>query len=776
MNRAQYTSIFDDLNYRSALQYADVAQRVLYESEAKAINEIQKGILEISQKEIPFDVFICYKETDLDGRRTQDSVLAQDLYYQLKQEGFKVFFSRITLEDKLGTAYEPYIFAALNSAKVMVVVGTKPEFFNAVWVKNEWSRYLALIKQGQKKVLIPAYKDMNPYDLPEEFSHLQAQDMSKLGFMQDLIRGINKLAKTPTPQATVVKETKVVQGTGANVDSLLKRVFMFLEDGDWSSANEYCEKVLDIDPECARAYLGKLMVERKVKLPAELGEGEELFDASNQYAKIKRFGDKVLLQELEGYLKTIQDRIKEKELAQIYQQASRLMDEARRVVGSAEKAAELFRSLPGYRDADARAEQCVELARELAYDDALSMFQNAYNIPQYKDVMQRFERLKDYKKSFEMVKKCEERLAELEQRKAADEAAKAEMRKTYDLAGAEISRAKSATDEEEKLSHYREALKILETIHGYSKTREAINHCFVKISVIEEDRKERAQKAAEEARRKKAKKIKIIASLVVLAVICLVVGFAIVWNYVIAPASDYKKAVALLEEGKYFEAWAAFAELGDYENVAEKRNEIKNFLLKNCKPGDYILFGSYEQDAQSSNGAEPLEWLVLDVQDGKALVITKHIIDEMAYSDYVGGVQWNGCFLRKWLNDQFLNTTFSEAELKVIPTVLMEIDMNENYKNDSSYQVWGTGDPTLDRVFLLSIEEYERYFLSASEAICTPVENVDHTSWWLRTRGKGQRYAATVDAKTGKLSHAGEYVSDVHALRPAMWIDLTAIQ
>ena len=196
VNRAQFTSIFDDDNYKSALHYADSYQKELYEDEAKAINEIQKGILAISQKEEPFDVFICYKETDNSGRRTQDSVLANDLYHQLTQEGFKVFFSRITLEDKLGTAYEPYIFAALNSAKVMVVLGTKPEYFNAVWVKNEWSRYLSLVKNSNgKKMLIPAYKDMDPYDLPEEFSHLQAQDMSKLGFMQDLIRGIKKIAK-----------------------------------------------------------------------------------------------------------------------------------------------------------------------------------------------------------------------------------------------------------------------------------------------------------------------------------------------------------------------------------------------------------------------------------------------------------------------------------------------------------------------------------------------------------------------------------------------------
>lgn len=118
VNRAQFTSIFDDDNYKSALQYADSYQRSLYEAEAKAINEIQKGILAISQQEEPFDVFICYKESDNNGRRTPDSVLANDLYHQLTQEGFKVFFARITLEDKLGSAYEPYIFAALNSANV----------------------------------------------------------------------------------------------------------------------------------------------------------------------------------------------------------------------------------------------------------------------------------------------------------------------------------------------------------------------------------------------------------------------------------------------------------------------------------------------------------------------------------------------------------------------------------------------------------------------------------------------------------------------------------
>ncbi len=327
VNRTQFTSIFDDEDYKSALQHADGYQRSLYEKEASAINEIQKGILAISQKEKPFDVFICYKETDANGRRTPDSVLANDLYHQLTLEGFKVFFARITLEDKLGTAYEPYIFAALNSAKVMVVLGTKPENFNAVWVKNEWSRYLSLVKaSGGKKVLIPAYRDMDPYDLPEEFSHLMAQDMSKLGFMQDLIRGIKKIARADEPKATV-KETVVV-GSAANVAPLLKRAFMFLEDGEWSRADDFCEQVLNQDPENAQAYLGKLMAELRVHRQVDLADCEQPFDRSNNYQKAVRFGDAALSSALRGYIDHINERNENARLTGIYNNAVSAMKSA----------------------------------------------------------------------------------------------------------------------------------------------------------------------------------------------------------------------------------------------------------------------------------------------------------------------------------------------------------------------------------------------------------------------------------------------------------------
>lgn len=350
VNRAQYTSVFDDDNYKSALNYADGMQKAVYQAEAKAINDIQKGILAVSQNEEPFDVFICYKETDENGRRTPDSVLANDLYYQLTQEGFKVFFARITLEDKLGTAYEPYIFAALNSAKVMVVVGTKPQYFNAVWVRNEWSRYLALIKNGAKKILIPAYKDMDPYDLPEEFSHLQAQDMSKLGFMQDLVRGIKKLTAKDEPK-TVVKEV-MSGGAPTNIAPLLKRVFIFLEDGNWDSADEYCEKVLDVDPENAQAYLGKLMASLHARKVENLQNCSSEFSRDPNYAKVVRYGDEKLTKQLDDYNKEIR-------LRNLYNNAKRAMNEAE---SSSEfnAAKELFLRIKDYSDSASLAQACEE--------------------------------------------------------------------------------------------------------------------------------------------------------------------------------------------------------------------------------------------------------------------------------------------------------------------------------------------------------------------------------------------------------------------------------
>ena len=509
VNRAQYISIFDDEDYKSALQYADGYQKEVYESEAAAINEIQKGILAISQKEEPFDVFICYKETDANGRRTQDSVLATELYHELTREGFKVFFSKITLEDKLGQEYEPYIFAALNSAKVMVVLGTKPEYFNAVWVKNEWSRYLALIKNGARKMLIPAYKDMDPYDLPEEFSHLQAQDMSKLGFMQDLIRGIKKIIGNNTDKQAVRATIVSSEVMNSNVTALLKRGFMALEDGEWTKADDFFEQCLNQNAELAEAYLGKLMAELKVEKKEQLADCKEPFDKLNNYQKAVRFGDQQLKKALEDCTAYIIERNENKRLLSIYNKATNTMNTA-----DSEQAFKLaskdFSSIPGFMDADSLCAQCNEKAeicrKDKIYETAQSTIKTTtYKKVGYANAIMLFQTIPGWKDADEQIKIYQDKLEEIRLKEEADR--------------------------------------------------------------LESKRKAEEKRIAEEKAAKKRKKIIVISLLTAIVIIALI----IVLKTLVIPSVNYNKGLHLSEAGNYAKAAEAFTSAGSYKDAHDKQ-------------------------------------------------------------------------------------------------------------------------------------------------------------------------------------------------------------
>ncbi len=707
VNRAQFTSVFADEDYKSALQYADANQREIYENEAKEIDDIQKGILAISQKEKPFDVFICYKETDANGRRTQDSVLANDLYHQLTQEGFKVFFSRITLEDKLGTAYEPYIFAALNSAKVMVVLGTRPEYFNAVWVRNEWSRYLALVRNsGGKKILIPAYKDMDPYDLPEEFSHLQAQDMSKLGFMQDLIRGIKKIIGA-SEQKSTIRETLVVNAGSGNTAPLLKRVFMFLEDGNWQEADEYCEKVLDIEPECAEAYLGKLMAERKISRRESLASCNEPFDTDNNYQKAIRFGDEKLKAELGDYINQIKVRNENARMANIYNKAQATLRNAR-CEQDYRNAAWAFKSISDFMDAAKLAEHCKAKAEE-ARKDAI-----------YND-----------------------------------------------------ARCKMTSKREATLN---EAIKLFQTISGWRDADEQICACQRKIEEAAREEAELLAWAKKQA--KKRKKIFAIGT----PIVCACIVFLIVLNTIIIPSVKYSSAMKLYNAGNIVEAYEALIALDGYKDSASKAKEIRGQYiaekLKIAKVGDYVAFGAYEQDNNTSNGKEDIEWLVLEVKDGKALVISKYALDRKPYNASYTDVTWETCTLRKWLNKEFINAAFSADEKAMIPTVTVPADKNPDYSTNP-------GNATQDQVFLLSIAEANKYCSSDSARRCEPTDyavangawesDSGNCWWWLRSPGYVQNFAAIV-YDCGDVNFYDYYYDSINdiAVRPALWIDLNS--
>ncbi len=571
VNRAQYTSVFADENYKKSVECADALQRELYEAEAKAIDEIQRGILEISEKEEPFDVFICYKETDAQGRRTPDSVLANELYHELTKEGFKVFFSRITLEDKLGTAYEPYIFAALNSARVMVVLGTKPEYFNAVWVKNEWSRYLALIRSGARKSLIPAYRDMDPYDLPEEFSHLQAQDMSKLGFMPDLIRGVKKLLGADEPKEAV-KETVVVQQSsgGANITAQLKRGMLALEDKDWSAADGFFDKALDMDAECAEAYFGKALaahvvstgealVQKRMFVGAKTSEAESLTACKKDEERIKaaiekyRIPDYLDASEIRGFFNYDQRTYP----SMVKAWKKRISEEKPHWEGDRNLSRALRYAKGDFADTLQRYQSEIEsrLKQRLAASEAEEKQAAADTAKRYAEAMEKGE------------KAVEERRKTVEQKKEAD----------YRELCSRQENGKTQLEYEELAHRFAES-----KWKGYKDCAERAEQCQEKAKQI---------KAAELKAEKAKKKKNTIIGVAVGAVAVVAVAVALLLTKVIIPNSKYNAANELLLSGDYDGAAAAFAAMGEYKDSANMVTE------------SYYQKASAQLDAKDYDGA-----------------------------------------------------------------------------------------------------------------------------------------------------------------------------
>ncbi len=509
-HRTSYEAVTTDLNYQAAIRCANAVQKAVYETEAKTIDTIQRNILAIVKNEKPFDVFICYKETDEHGKRTVDSALANDVYHQLTQEGLKVFFAAITLEDKLGQEYEPYIFAALNSAKVMVVVGTKPEHFSAVWVKNEWSRFLKLMKTDRSRLLIPCYRDMDAYELPEEFSHLQAQNMEKIGFINDIVRGIKKVVGStvaaPITAAEVATPT-VAAPMNAAVDALIDRAFMALEDSEFDRADEFCEQALNQDAKNVQAYLGKLMAELQVQRREQLLDVALPFDNRNNYQKVLRFADPELAAFLNNATEHIKRRNYEDLMDSKYQRACNAMRRAVSCdnIDELDEAIALFKEANGWKDSAAKIEDCL---------------------------------------------------------RTQDNIHTRKMNTTYSEARTQMERQGTLLN---RFEYLEQAERLFRSLGDWKDAELQVANCMVQKDEIEKQL--RAEEKAEEEQKKRRVKIVTIS---LLSVVATVVAVLALWNLWILPMNAYNNAEELLASGDYKGAAIYFGKIGNYSDARER--------------------------------------------------------------------------------------------------------------------------------------------------------------------------------------------------------------
>ena len=209
--------------------------------------------------------------------------------------------------------------------------------------------------------------------------------------------------------------------------------------------------------------------------------------------------------------------------------------------------------------------------------------------------------------------------------------------------------------------------------------------------------------------------------------------------------------------------------------------------MSKAKVGSNVSFGAYEQDNNNSNGKEDIEWIVLEKDDNKALLISKYALDCQPYNTEWVDVTWETCSLRKWMNGTFLKKAFGEKEQEMIQTTTVAADENPEYATNP-------GNATTDKVFLLSIAEGEKQFASDEQRKCVPTKyalqqgaytedrymvNGQATCWWwLRSPGSDQDDAAYVSVD-GRVNSVGLLVDldygiygGLHCVRPALWINL----
>lgn len=272
-----------------------------------------------------YDVFISVKQQD-GGAATEDSERAGQLYVKLQGYGLRVFNSRYT-HIPAGEEYEPYILAALRSAKMLIIVSGRDGYIRAPWVENEWKRYLWLMRseklkygKTERKLVAYLFGGMKAGDLPRGLQGLQAitEDPDSASKLNDALRSTFP-NKFNTPAAK--------KDDSAAIEKRVNHAFIQLSHGDFAGAEKNLNGIMADDAENARVYLGLLLTELKLKTPDELANTDGSFKDKYNFIYALDYADESMKQQLNGYLIAIETRKKEAEEAKLAKKKQRKKNE-----------------------------------------------------------------------------------------------------------------------------------------------------------------------------------------------------------------------------------------------------------------------------------------------------------------------------------------------------------------------------------------------------------------------------------------------------------------
>ena len=282
-HRISYDSVMDDEDFELVMENSDSESRAIFREEAKIIEENRKKYIQIAESEQPYDIYISYRAKDYNGDKTDVSEIAGHLYNKLTSAGYSVFLSEAALKGKKQSDCEPYIYSALNSANVMLALGTSYDDYNDVWVKNEWNRYLEIAEKNKNKCLIPCYKDVDEYDIPKEFAGLKVCQLGNDDTFNNIMAEIANVVKpesvnqpAPEPEKAEpaeeieLEEIEIIEPV--DINKLLDEGFSAISDKNWKEANKLFFQVLDEEPDNSKAYWGQLLVQQECTNAREMAD------------------------------------------------------------------------------------------------------------------------------------------------------------------------------------------------------------------------------------------------------------------------------------------------------------------------------------------------------------------------------------------------------------------------------------------------------------------------------------------------------------------------